>query len=273
MNVLLVGSSGFLGRSVMAALRQAGANAHGTYRAEVTPDASPFDFWQDDVTPLLTKTGADTVIFAAAVEADAPTAQLVRRAERFLKACAGLRVVYGSSDAVFDGLKGNYTENDPPAPTTLYGKNLVAVEKLVREHCPDACVIRPSYLYGFSVGRLDGRLEHARRRLLSGETLRYADDMFKSPMEVGLAAAAVLELARSGYVGTVHISGVRSSVYEFYRDALSILGVPTAALHADRLPVNAEVARDTSLTATLMTRLTGVRILGVRVAFGALPDS
>ena len=103
-------------------------------------------------------------------------------------------------------------------------------KKVVRERCPDACTVRPSYLYGFSVGKLDGRLEYTRRRLLSSETVRYADDMFRSPMEVGLAAAAVLELARSRYVGTVYIRGVRSSVYGFYRDALTVLGVPTAAL-------------------------------------------
>ena len=158
----------------MAALRRAGLEAHGTYRQEAVPDASPFNFWQDDVTPLLTKTGADTVIFTAAVETDAPTELLIGRAAQFCRACADRRVIYGSSDAVFDGLKGNYTENDPPAPTTLYGKNLVAVEKIVREHCPDACVVRPSYLYSFSVGKLDGRLEHARRRL-SGEPVRYAE--------------------------------------------------------------------------------------------------
>lgn len=140
----------------MAALRRAGVETHGTYQAEVTPDASPFDFWQDDITPLLTKTGADTVIFAAAVETDAKAAQLAERAERFFGACAGRRVVYLSSDAVFDGLRGNYTEDDPPSPATLYGKNLVAVEKIVRERCPDACVVRPSYLYGFQAAGSTG---------------------------------------------------------------------------------------------------------------------
>ncbi len=256
----------------MAALRRADVNAHGTYRDKVTPDALPFDFWQDDVTPLLAKTVADTVIFAAAVETDAEAAQLTEQAERFFGACAGRRVIYLSSDAVFDGFRGNYTENDLPSPTTLYGKNLIAVEKIVRENCPNACTVRPSYLYGFSGGRLDGRLEHARRRLLSGETLRYADDMFKSPMEVWHAADAVTKLALSGYVGAVHISGVRSSVYAFYRNALNVLGVPTAALHADRLLVGAEVPRDTSLDAALMTGLTGVPVLGVREALGALPS-
>lgn len=268
MNALVVGSSGFLGRSVITALRQAGIGAHGTYRQEVVPDASPFDFWGDDVAPLLTKTGADTVVFCAAVETDTPTAQLAERAERFFRACAGLRVVYGSSDAVFDGLAGNYTETDPPSPTTLYGRNLVAVERIVRERCPDACVIRPSYLYGFSGGALDTRLESVRRRLLAGETVTYAENMFKSPMEVFMAADAVMRLARSSFIGTVHIGGARSSVYGFYRDAMTVLGVPTTTLRADRSPGGAGVPKDTSLHCALMTRLTGVPVLSVRETLG-----
>lgn len=266
MSVLVVGSSGFLGRSVTAALRHAGIETHGTYRQAVVPDASPFDFWGDDVAPLLTKTGADTVIFCAAVETDAPTEQLAVRAERFFGACAGLRVVYGSSDAVFSGSSGNYTETDPPSPTTLYGRNLVTVERVVRTHCPNACVVRPSYLYGFSAGELDDRLAGARQRLLSGETVRYADGMFKNPMEVSMAAEAVTRLARSSFVGTVHISGARTSVYGFYRDAMTVLGVPTAALRAERLPADTEVPRDTSLRPDLMTRLTGVPMSSVRRA-------
>lgn len=229
MNALVVGSSGFLGRSVTAMLRQAGASAQGTYRHQVAPDALPFDFWHDDVTPLLEQTGADTLIFTAAVETDVSTSRLTERAERFFRACAALRVVYLSSDALFDGLRGRYPEAAPPSPITLYGKNLAVVERIVRKRCPNACIVRPSYLYGFSLGELDGRLSSARQRLLSGETVRYAEDMFKSPMEVSRAADAVVALALSTYVGTVHISGERTSVYKFYQDAMTALGVQTEA--------------------------------------------
>lgn len=268
MNVLVIGSSGFLGRAVMKQLRRRSVNARGTHRHEATFGSVPFDFWQDDITPLI-ETGADIVVFTAAVEPDVPTARLTERAERFFGACAARRVVYLSSDAVFGGAKGNYSESDIPSPTTLYGENLGALEHLVRDLCPDACIIRPSYLYGFSSGAPDFRLAHVREQLLQGRAVHYAEDMFKSPMEITQAGEAVAELALSNYTGTVHISGARTSVYTFYRDAMTKLGVPVETLHANRLPDGASIPKDTSLDATLMTRLTGVPVLGVREALAS----
>lgn len=267
-NVLVVGSNGFLGRAVTDNLnKHKDVVTHATHRSRPTFTGSiPFDFWYDEATSLLKRTRADVVVFTAAVETDAPTAQLEARATRFFRACSTRRVVYLSSDALFDGMKGNYTESDSPSPVTQYGRNLRMLKSLVRNFCQDACTIRPSYLYGFSLGELDPRLSGVRQQLLSGETTYYAEDLFKSPMEITLAAKAVAELALSSCTGTVHISGERTSVYNFYQDAMSFLDVPTKALYKNRLSADATIPRDTSLDAALMTQLTGIPILGVREA-------
>ena len=271
--VLVVGASGFLGRAVTAELHRQNVTVYGTYCQQAVADV-PFDFWHDDVAPLLEQTNADTVIFTADVEPDAPTLELQKRATHFFEACAARRVVYLSSDAIFDGTKGNYGESDEPLPVTFYGENLAVLEPLVSHLCKNACIIRPSYLYGVSVGELGPRLSGVRQRLLAGEAVYYAQDMFKSPMEVGLAAEAVVKLALTGVTGIVHISGARTSVYNFYQDAMRVLGVPTETLHANTLPADAAASQntvpgDTSLNATLMTRLTGVPVLSVGEALTA----
>ena len=267
-NVSVIGSNGFLGRVVTENLRRrSNVVTYGTHRSRPASLGSiSFDFWHDDVEPLLEQTDADVVAFIAAVETDAPTVQLEARAAHFLRACSARRVVYLSSDAVFDGTKGSYQESDPTSPVTQYGRNLVMLESLVRDLCENACIIRPSYLYGFSLGELDSRLSSVREHLLSGKATHthYAQDLFKSPMEVTLAANAVTEIALSSYVGTVHISGERTSIYAFYQDAMTFLGVPTKALYKDCLPADTTVPRDTSLDATLMTQLTGVPVFSVR---------
>ena len=247
-----------------AELRRQNVTVYGTYCQQALADIS-FDFWRDDVTLLLEHTGADTVIFTAAVETDTSTLELTERATHFFRACASRRVVYLSSDAIFDGAKGNYRESDLPSPTTLYGKNLMELESLVQGSCKNACVIRPSYLYGFSA-ELDPRLSSVRQRLLASQDVYYAQDLFKSPVEITLAAETVTKLALSNITGTVHISGTRTSVYDFYQGAMTVLDVPTETLHADTLPADTAVPRDTSLDATLMTQLTGVPVLSVREA-------
>lgn len=55
----------------------------------------------------------------------------------------------------------------------------------------------------------------------------------------------------------------------YYRDAMTTLGVPIKTLYANRLPADAPIPKDTSLDATLMTRLTGVPVLSVREAFAS----
>lgn len=176
-------------------------------------------------------------------------------------------MVYLSSDAIFDGTRGNYRESDVPSPITPYGKNLELLERTTRAICRGACIIRPSYLYGCSLETLDHRLFRTRQRLLSGETVYYAADMFKSPMGVSLAAEAITKIILRRHAGTVHISGTRTSLHTFYLDAMRALGVPTATLHADRLPADTLIPRDTSLAAALMHRLTGVPVLSVRETF------
>ena len=258
---LVVGASGFLGRAVTAELRRQNVTVYGTYCQQALADI-PFDFWRDDVTPILEQTGADTVIFTAAVETDAPTLELKARAAHFFRACASRRVVYLSSDAIFDGAKGNYRESDSPSPTILYGKNLMELESLVQGSCKNTCIIRPSYLYGFSA-ELDPRLLEVQQRLLAGKDVYYAQDFFKSPVEITLAAEAVAKLALSSTTGAVHISGARTSVYNFYQGAMTVLGVPVETLHAEYLPADAAIPKDTSLDATLMTQLTGVPVASV----------
>jgi dTDP-4-dehydrorhamnose reductase len=75
----------------------------------------------------------------------------------------GKRVIYISSDAVFDGSKGMYCEDDLPSPRTPYGINKLLCENLVRQSIPDHCIVRTSYIYGYSLGTLDPRLADAQR--------------------------------------------------------------------------------------------------------------
>ena len=171
-----------------------------------------------------------------------------------------------SSDGVFDGQQGNYAESDIPTPITPYGKNLQYFEETVQNLCSDYCIIRPSYLYGYSLSQLDHRLSHARCQLLAGEQLTYFTDMIKSPMEVNQVARAITLLACSTYVGIVHVAGEAMSVYDFHREAMSSLSVPSERLCPVKMPTDLLHPRNTSLNIDLMKKLTKVEPLPVHMA-------
>ena len=56
--------------------------------------------------------------------------------------------IYISSDGVFDGEKGGYSESDPTYPISYYGKTKLEAENIIRRsnHC--WFILRPNVLYG-----------------------------------------------------------------------------------------------------------------------------
>jgi dTDP-4-dehydrorhamnose reductase len=90
--------------------------------------------------------------------------------------------------------------------------------------------------------------------------------MIKSPMEVNQVAQAITLFASSAYVGIVHVAGDAMSVYDYHREAMSSLGIPTENLHPVQMPTEFLYPRDTSLDITLMKKLTKIEPLPVRVA-------
>jgi dTDP-4-dehydrorhamnose reductase len=62
---------------------------------------------------------------------------------------AGARLIYVSTDYVFDGRKGTpYNEDDLPRPLNVYGNTKLAGEYFSSAACPDHYILRTSGLYG-----------------------------------------------------------------------------------------------------------------------------
>jgi dTDP-4-dehydrorhamnose reductase len=62
---------------------------------------------------------------------------------------AGVPFIHLSSDYVFDGAKrAPYTEDDPRAPLSTYGRSKSEGEQAVRDAHPSALVVRTSWVYG-----------------------------------------------------------------------------------------------------------------------------
>jgi dTDP-4-dehydrorhamnose reductase len=268
--VLVVGASGYLGRSVVWRLRECDDRDErrvlGTYCSEPGPTAEvAFDFWTDDVADLVDEHDVDTVVFAAAVEyggdrdtgASGVDAAFAERAERFAAGCSDARLVYVSSASVFDGRDAPYVESDPRSPRDGYGRRLVAFEDAVDAHCDDAAKLRTSYLFGFSTGRLDHRLARTRDHLDRGEPVAYFTDMYKSPVLVTEAAETVAALVDGSATGAVHVPAPRISVYGFHCEATRTLGRDADPIGRDSIPEGMDVAPDMSLASERFDDIVG----------------
>ena len=261
MNIVVVGSSGFLGEAVTRRLE-----GHAlTLTHHTTPKFSGslrYNFFSDEPDFLPDKPAA--VIFTSAVEMSETTEKVQVAMQRLLARLKNHRFVYLSSDGIFDGARGNYREEETPHPKTQYGRNLLACETLIRRELENYCILRPSYIYGVVDGKLDSRLDGVRKHLSTGEEFFGFHDMYKSPLGVGQLAQAVIDLAVSDFIGTLHVAGERMSVYDFYQQALTALGVDTTNLVARAMPPDPALLKDTSLNISKWKELSGVAPKSVR---------
>jgi len=137
---------------------------------------------------------------------------------------AGARLIYLSTDYVFDGSKDSpYVETDIPAPLNFYGLTKLFGERYASSLNPRHLIVRTSWLYGPN-GRnfVDTIIEKAR----GGASLRVVDDQRGNPTYAYHLARGIRAALEKGIEGTLHMtnSGV-TTWYEFARTALEMAGL------------------------------------------------
>ena len=119
---------------------------------------------------------------------------------------AGIPFLFFSTDLVFDGLHGNYTESGKPNPLTVYAETKIAAEQIVLAN-PLHTVIRTSLNGGTSPTGDRAFNEEMRRAWRTGRTLKLFTDEFRSPIAATVTARAAWELAAQNRPGLYHLAG------------------------------------------------------------------
>ncbi len=120
----------------------------------------------------------------------------------------GCRLIYFSSDSVFDGRKGLYKEEDIPEPLHFYGKTKIASENIIRGAIDNYVIIRPSLIMGLPVFEGGNSfLLRMIKSLKSGEQVAFPKAEIRSPVDVITLSRSVLELSLISYTGNLHIAG------------------------------------------------------------------
>ncbi|HDQ44514.1 MAG TPA: SDR family oxidoreductase [bacterium] len=140
----------------------------------------------------------------------------------------GARLIFTSTDMVFDGRRGDYSESDPVAPLNLYGESKAAAEEAVRESVSDHVVARLALVYGRPVTGGNSFSEFIRKRIARDQEIPLFTDQFRTPIWVGALARLLLELASHPFVGTLHLGGPeRIDRYAFALKLAVCHGLPT----------------------------------------------
>lgn len=213
--ILVVGASGFVGHALACAL---GERAIPAGRGNPPPGGMFLNLADDPVAALahLPPGVGYAVILAANADPDSCArdpagshAVNVAGTQALIDGLLerGVRPVFTSSEAVFDGRRGDYTEDDETRPRTLYGCQKMEVERYLAAKAPDSSlVLRLARVYGTQPG--DGTLFTSwLPALAEGRTIRCARDQRFSPVHIDDAVTAITALIDRATVGTVHVAG------------------------------------------------------------------
>jgi dTDP-4-dehydrorhamnose reductase len=147
----------------------------------------------------------------------------------------GAKMIFLSTDYVFDGTKGLYREEDPPNPLSVYAKNKLEAEKLIEKSGVSYGIGRPSVIYGWnaleasglqsSSGKSMNFVIWAVNKLEKGEPINAVTDQYSSPTLADNLAEALLALSKRGKQGLYHTAG-KSCVnrYELSKKIAEVFG-------------------------------------------------
>jgi dTDP-4-dehydrorhamnose reductase len=132
-----------------------------------------------------------------------------------LAAESNARYMQISTDSVFDGRDGLYSENDSPRPLNVYARTkLLAEQEATRAH-PRPLIVRVNF-YGWNLHGGKGLAQWILEELSQGKTLKGFTDVFFCPLLVNDLAEILLTMQDLDLAGIYHVVGSeRISKYDF----------------------------------------------------------
>ena len=279
--LLITGASGFLGGHLCELAKSHWQVIGSYYQNNIIPDyiqAIPFNLIDpQSIERTLNRMRPDAVIQAAVLQVDAcernpqfGQAINIDSSQIIAKWCYenSSRFIYISSDLVFDGEKGMYSEEDKAVPKMLYGKNKLDAEKAVMNSHSGACLVRLPFMYGNPVYGGSHFLTGLLENLEHDKAVNVFHDQYRTPGLVDNMAEAILEIALHNFSGLIHICGTsRCSREEFARCVCQLFEYDENLLNSISMfdiELPALRPRDVSLNSTLARGLLKTRLLGYR---------
>lgn len=223
MRILITGGSGLLGGNIVAMAISKFDDVFATYNKNpVGMEGAHFiqvDLTKEEQLEEIVRINPDLIIHCAALAnldycEDYPgeaynhntlaSVYVAEAAEEI-----GAYLVHISTDGVFDGVEGNYKEDDTPRPINVYGKTKLKAERKVLSICHESCIVRTN-IYGWNKRDKLSLAEWMLNKLVNKEELFGFEDVSFSPILVNDLTEVLFKLYEMQYRGIIHIAGGES---------------------------------------------------------------
>lgn len=158
---------------------------------------------------VIVNTAAMTDVDKCELEREVAWRSNVTGVENLIRAAklSGSKLIHLSTDYVFDGKSGPYSELDRPNPISYYGRTKLASENLVQTSGIPAAIIRTMVLYGIGVKVKTNFALWLLKNLSEGKPVRVVDDQIGNPTLAEDLAYGILKVIELDRKGLYHMAG------------------------------------------------------------------
>jgi dTDP-4-dehydrorhamnose reductase len=287
--IMVTGVSGFLGRHIALALKDL-YTVLGTYLSQAVV-LDKCELTRLDLTEAKTVHATvrefrpDVVVHTAAlsdVDASERHPEVAHQVNvQGTKAIAqaavavGARLIYISTDQVYDGVKSYYDEADVPQPLMVYGWTKLEGERRVAAIGRNTVILRLALMYGWGTSTRFNFVDWLLQRLQAGQEVPLFVDQYRTPLYVVQASEVIGRLIDApGICGVFNLGGgERLNRYTFGLKFCEVFDLPKRYLKPVEMPMGAQMAarpRDCSLSSTKISALLQMRPLTVEEGLGAM---
>lgn len=188
------------------------------------------------------------------------------------------KLIYISTNAVFNGFVAPYSEDDIVAPINKYGQIKVECEKIIRESFKDYTIVRPILMYGwnYSINR-QNPVTMVYSKLIKNETLHMVNDVYENPLFNIQCGRAIWTIIEKNISGIVHLAGgERLNRYEFAVAVARVFDMDINLIKevdSSYFPSIAPRPRDTSFNTKRMETEIGIKALTISEGLMAMKNS
>ena len=236
--ILITGSNGLLGQNLISLFLKDKKHyeVFGFSRGENRSGRIDFDYHKIDITnkhlleekiiqikpDFIINTAAMTNVDACENDKESCYDLNVNVVEYLTTICSEINahLIHISTDFIFDGKKGNYTEEDTPNPLSYYGETKLLSEKILQKSTISYTILRTILVYGLvnDMSRSNIVL-WVKESLENKREITIVDDQFRTPTYVeDLALACKISIDKKA-TGIFNISSNQLlSIYEIAQE-------------------------------------------------------
>jgi dTDP-4-dehydrorhamnose reductase len=217
---LIIGANGLIGRQIARILTKNERSWQGTGFKSSANGLLPLEITNAAaVREILARSAPETVFHCAGLAGGADFCEFnpaiattfhLHATQNLGSLCneRNARLVFISTDYVFDGAKGPYQEDDATHPLNLYGKLKLVAEEWIRANLQNYVIVRTTNVFGWDPETATPNyLMNFYRAVKENKVFKAPSFLWGNPTYVGDLAQAILELVDRKMNGVYHLVG------------------------------------------------------------------